>query len=53
MYDPNSLAICARVVEVLRTDFAGSDATVVDRGCGGGRLLEKLVAMDFHDSCHK
>ena len=49
MHDPNSLAIRAGVSKRLRSGPSGPSATVVDLGCGGGLLLERLVELGFRD----
>lgn len=49
MHDPNSLAIRSGVSERLRRGPKGTEASVVDLGCGPGLLLEKLADLGFRD----
>ncbi|MBZ8134256.1 methyltransferase domain-containing protein [Afifella sp. IM 167] len=49
MHDPNSLAIRKGVSERVAAGPKGTKASVVDLGCGGGLLLERLAEMGFTD----
>jgi SAM-dependent methyltransferase len=49
MHDPNSLAIRDGVSKRLGTGPAGPAASVVDLGCGGGLLLQRLIELGFRD----
>lgn len=47
MYDPNSLAIREGVRRRLAEGGKGTDASVIDLGCGGGLLLGELKDLGF------